>query len=361
MSRGDALGSSSEFDKPIYLVAEQGDEPSAYSVIKIDAAAGGDKSLRARTVADLHNTQQGMSFVAAHSEHGSWIVGIGGRQYGCTIIFDPTTRETFRGPGTAFPKHEPVLISHGGEVYVISRRPQVVPYLDFEPWFQSLSFNNGVPSIDCGVVPSWSFLPPPPFFPCVLDPYEFASPPKITVTSYASVGSHILLSPQPELKLGTYGFHVVEKTWEKVCDENLPFAGQAVPLGGSLFAACQYSNPLTATALVFHMYLAVQNTAVNTTRLTIQEIHTVVSKEAIPQPLFCPLGKDSFCSIRLPPLNPIHDKSNRPNMVHIISTNFQIENTEATIQVKEHIHTYKCRRQFGLMDSAMPVVAALSM
>ncbi|CAN6290186.1 unnamed protein product [Urochloa humidicola] len=105
-SRGDMLGSSSEFDKPIYLVAEQENERSVYSSIKVDAAAGGDEPLRARTVADLHNTEHGMSFVAAHSKHGSWIVGIGGRRYGSTIIFDPTTLETFRGPGIVSPKDE---------------------------------------------------------------------------------------------------------------------------------------------------------------------------------------------------------------------------------------------------------------
>ncbi|CAN6285077.1 unnamed protein product [Urochloa humidicola] len=361
-SRGDMLGSSSEFDKPIYLVAEQENEQSAYSVIKIDAAAaGGDEPLRARAVADLHNTEHGMSFVTAHSKHGSWIVGIGGRQYGCSIIFDPSTLETFRGPFIVCPKDEPVLISHGGEVYVVARRPQVVPDLDFEPWFQSLSFNNGVPSIDCGVFPSWNFLAPPPFFPCELDPYEFADPPKITVTSFVAVGSHILLSPQPELKVGTYGFRVVEETWEKVCDENLPFADQAVPLGNSLIAGCRYNNPLTATALVFRMSLTTQKTAVNTTRLSIQEIHTVESEEIIHRPLFCPLGKGSFCCIRLWALDPIHDEANRPKRVQIILTTIQTENTEASAIQVLHIHAYKCRGQFGFMGSAMPVVAALSL
>jgi hypothetical protein len=37
--------------------------------------------------------------------------------------------------------------------------------------------------------------------------------------------------------VGTYAFHVVNKTWEKIHDENLPFVGQVVPLCGSLFAA----------------------------------------------------------------------------------------------------------------------------
>ena len=51
------------------------------------------------------------------------------------------------------------------------------------------------------------------------------------------MGSYILISPQPELVVGTYAFHVVNKTWEKIHDENLPFVGQVVPLCGSLFAA----------------------------------------------------------------------------------------------------------------------------
>jgi hypothetical protein len=62
-SEGDTRGSSSEFAKPIYLVAEQDDEQSAYSVIEIDAAAtdadaaaAGDEPLRARTVAALQDT-----------------------------------------------------------------------------------------------------------------------------------------------------------------------------------------------------------------------------------------------------------------------------------------------------------------
>jgi hypothetical protein len=32
--------------------------------------------------------------------------------------------------------------------------------------------------------------------------------------------------------------------------------------------------------------------------LSIRELQVVVSEETIPQPLFCPLGKGSFCFIR---------------------------------------------------------------
>lgn len=121
-SRGDGtLGSSSpssssEFAKSIYLVAEQEineQSSAAHSIIKIDAdaaAAGDDEPRRARTVADLHDTEHGTSFVAAHSEHGSWIVSVGGRRNGFVTIFDPSTLKTFRGQRIVSPKHQPVLI-----------------------------------------------------------------------------------------------------------------------------------------------------------------------------------------------------------------------------------------------------------
>ncbi|CAN6330435.1 unnamed protein product [Urochloa humidicola] len=228
-----------------------------------------------------------MSFVAAHSKHGSWIVGAGGGLRAGTIIFDPRTLKTFQGPRLRYPKHKPVLISHGGEVYAISSRPRVVRPIDCEPWFESLSFNKGVPSKDCGLFwISWNHLPPPPFFPCFLDPYEFRNPPEISVSSYAVVSSYILISPQPELVVGTYAFHVVNKTWEKIHDKNLTFVGQAVPLGGSLFAACPTANnsiTASASASVFHMSINIPSStpvaAVGTPSLSIQEFKVVASEE----------------------------------------------------------------------------------
>ena len=59
------------------------------------------------------------------------------------------------------------------------------------------------------------------------------------------MSSYILLSAKQELVMGTYAFHMVNKTWEKVHDKNLPFVGQAVPLGvggGGIFAACPVSK-----------------------------------------------------------------------------------------------------------------------
>ncbi|KAF0919011.1 hypothetical protein E2562_027647 [Oryza meyeriana var. granulata] len=67
-----------EFAKPVYFVAEHGVKQPAYSVYKVDVAAAADESVHARALARLSVTEHGMSFIAAHSKHGSWIVGVGG-------------------------------------------------------------------------------------------------------------------------------------------------------------------------------------------------------------------------------------------------------------------------------------------
>ncbi|CAL4904384.1 unnamed protein product [Urochloa decumbens] len=378
----DTTESSSEFAKPVYLVAAREDDPAAYSVLNVDATAvaGGDERPHIHTVAELPRAEPGMSFVAAHSKHGSWIVGVGGGLRAGTIIFDPRTLKTFQGPRLGYPKHKPVLISHGGEVYAISGYPRVVRPIDYEPWFESLSFNKGVPSKECGLWVSWSQLPPPPFFPCFLDPYEFRNPPEISVSSYAVVGSYILLSPQPELVVGTYAFHMVNKTWEKIHDKNLTFVGQAMPLGGSLFAACPIANnsiTASASASVFHMSIKVPSSttvaAVGTPSLSIQEFKVVASEDKISRPLFCSLGKDSFCFIRLG--SSCRRKSRKAlQRLRVSLTELSIENTETimthcqsqdakankdllvAVQVKEQSHTCKSDGLFG-----MSVVAAFSM
>jgi len=295
-----------------------------------------------------------MSFVSVHSKHGSWIVGVGGGLRAGTIIFDPSTLKTYQGPRFLHPNSDPVLLSLAGEVYALSRRPRVVPVpdIDFEPWFQSLSFNNEVP-IGGGVGRTyWCELPPPPFFPSSLNPYQFRNPPEISVTSYAAVGSsHILLSgvsaQQEELiVLGTYAFHVVNKTWEKVHAENLPFVGQAMTLGGSgnLFVACPISKEnngaTAASASMFHISikeassstpmsppsLLIKEFPMPSPSLSIQEFPVKASEGRIFKPLFCPLGKGSFCSIMLGSSLRSRGKPNCPKEDQVILSAFQIEN-----------------------------------
>ncbi|KAL6846625.1 hypothetical protein ACP4OV_024073 [Aristida adscensionis] len=376
-------GSSAEFAKPVYLVAEREDEQSPYSVLKVDAdaVAGGDKPPRARVVAGMPGTERGMSFVAAHSRHGSWIVGVGGElSASSSVAFDPSTLKTHPGPPLLSPKHEPVLISHRGVVYAISRRPRVVGRMDSEPWFECLSFNKGAPSQGWDW-DYWKSLPSPPFFPSFLNPYQFRNPPEITVTSYVAVGSHILISPQQELMVGTYAFDVGKKTWEKVHDKNLPFIGQAVPLGGSLFAACPVSsNDAAASASVFNIKVSLSTMveAASTPTLTIQEFPVVASEGRIPQPLICPLGVGRFCSVRWGSFRRSRRNANFLKEIRVILATFWTENIEAiltacqsngaeakdlqvTVQVKEQSHTYKSKGRSRLLESASRLVAALSM
>ncbi|CAN6276903.1 unnamed protein product [Urochloa humidicola] len=254
----------------------------------------------------------------------------------------------------------------------MSRRPKVGirAERDFVSWFECIDFNKGAPRIYKMDSCCWRSLPPPPFFPCLMTPEEFRNPPDIEVSSYAAVGPYILVSLQQEDK-GTYGFHVVEKTWEKVCDKGLPFVGQAVPLGGSLFAACSVvpSNAGAASAAcVFHMSIKSSSTPevsteLVTSALSMQEF-PVASEGEIPRPVFCPLGKGSFCSIR----KVAHQSQEANDLVdlQIVSTAFQMENVSDSLkadnlQLEQHNRTYECNAQHLCLDLPMAVVAALSM
>jgi hypothetical protein len=396
--REDSVDSSAEFAKPVYLVAKRCAPTPAYSVLMVDAAAavaGGRETPPARYVGEFAGGRSGMSFVAAHSKHGSWIVGVGGQE-GQFVTYDPSTKEEFTGPSLRMLKHEPILISHGGMLYAMSRRPKVhiKAECDFQPWFECINFNKGVPRILHGDICCWRALPSPPFFPCFLNPEEFRNPPDISVSSYAAVGPYILVSLEQQDK-GTYAFHVVKKTWEKVCDRGLPFVGQAVPLGGSLFAACVVSDNAAATSSVFHMSIKTYTTEVSpelVTRVVSVQDFTVASKGEIPRPLFCPLGKGSFCSIRMAgrqrqesskfcslrkgSLRSIRKAARRCQesnnlMDHkIILTGFQMENIEVTlmgddlkapVHLEQHNRTYEFNAQHLCPHLPMPVVAALSM
>ncbi|KAF8727446.1 hypothetical protein HU200_019054 [Digitaria exilis] len=376
----DKVKSSTDYSKPVYLVAPPLSGQRAPSVFMVEAAAlaDGAEPPPARTVvAQIRGARSGMSFVATHSEQGSWIVGVGGPK-GHTVIYDPSTMKTFEGPELDGPTHKPILISIASKVYALSRRPKVYAHIksDFEPWFVSLSFREGAPSVTGKNFRPWKTLPPPPFFPSLLDPLEYRNPPTIAVSSYVATGSHILLSTDCK-ETGTYAFHVVEEVWGKVCDDNLPFVGQAVALGGSLFAACCtiHNNFATAVA-VLHMSINGSSTPVAPSKLATRllSLHPVASERGPPLPLLCPTGKGCFCSIRLGSPCGFHEGNNldRPQ---IILTAFKIDNFEAACQtgyanakdlqvpvpVRHQNQTYLLPGPFQLKNSLMPVIASISM
>ncbi|KAK3139229.1 hypothetical protein QOZ80_5AG0379900 [Eleusine coracana subsp. coracana] len=365
---GNKVKSSTDYGKPpVYLVSPLLSPQLTFSVFTVDAttAALADPPPRARAVAGMiRGARRGMSLVATHSEQGSWIVGVGGKG-GTTVIYDLSTTKTFEGPELSYPKHNPILISLDSKVYAISRRPRVHDKkYDFEPWFESLSFRKGIPTI--------------------------------SVSSYAAIGSHILLSPD-SLQSGTFAFHVVEKKWDKVCDDNLPFVGQAVALGDGLFAACY----TTATAAIFHMSIIVKGSSTipaagASAKLTVRllSIHSLASEgdPTLPilcptgkggsfcptLPLLCPTGKGSFCSIKL---GAFHQGNYDSHRQQIILAGFKIDNIKAVltacqtesadeankalqvplVQVQHQNQPYTLHGPFPFKNFRMPVIAALSM
>ncbi|TVU27142.1 hypothetical protein EJB05_29725 [Eragrostis curvula] len=360
--------------KPVCVVAAvSSKQPQlAYSAFLVDADAVA-KPPHARNLVRLAGSEDGMSFVAAHSRHGSWIVGVGGPRGGA-IIYDPSTEETLRAPGLSYPKLEPILISHRGKVYALSRRPRVRCdwESDFVPWFESLNFNKVVPCVHHKGCPPWKSLPSPPFFPLLLRPSQFRNPPNISVSSYAAVGSYILLSL--EQKACTYAFHVEKKTWEKVFENNMPFVGQAVPLGDNLFACREVLSDGAASVVL--MSISISSTPeilgeLTTRSLSIQKFPLASGED--PWPLVYPLGKGSFCSINWVASSPQGDEAGSLKDPQIMLTTFQIDNMEdiltacqtedqnlnVTVHVGQQKQTYELKGQPQFPDSHMPLVVSL--
>uniref|UniRef100_A0ACD5XNW0 Uncharacterized protein n=1 Tax=Avena sativa TaxID=4498 RepID=A0ACD5XNW0_AVESA len=345
-----AVDVASESTKTMHLVLQHGVKEPAYSVFKVDAAAAGCR--RARHLIRLRASRQGMSFVAVHSKPGSWIVGVGGVERPSTIIYDPSTHEEFQGPRPKSAGIDPVLISRSGKIYSISRRPFFKVNLDvvYVSWFQCLSFKKG-PGVSF-----WEDLDPPPFFPARLTPRQWLNPPDICVLSYAAVGSYILLSPEHQPG-GTFAYHIREETWTKIHEKNLPFLGDAVPLGGHYFASRSKSSSAMAV-----FYLAVDESSVPA-RLSVMEF-TVPSEDRIPGQLLCPLGGTSFCAIDLKCSSPSSQSGMLKTAQIILTTcqmNINLTHSEAQVIVKEHRPIYRFRDQARCLASPMPVVAALHM
>ncbi|CAD6218644.1 unnamed protein product [Miscanthus lutarioriparius] len=208
-------GESASAEEPVYLVVEHGVEEPTHSILEL----GRGTAL------------------------GSWVLALIEPPY--------TTPKTFTevlGPRLLYPMMDPILIPHGSELYALSRCPAVVGEVEFMPWF--FVFDLNLPYV--GGATGWREMPPPPIFPCRLNPLEYRNSPEVRVASYAMVGSHIVLSVQQDK--GTCALDVDTKKWEMVDSKNLPFIGHAVPLGGHHFVAC--SKARDGAAAVFFMEVA---------------------------------------------------------------------------------------------------------
>lgn len=163
------------------------------------------------------------------------------------------------------------------------------------------------------------------------------NPPAIRVASYAMVDSHILLSMQLDnvtspdkvarkyrKYMGTYGYDMEKKVWEMVHEMNLPYLGQAVPLGDQLFLA--RSKERDGAYAVYYMHVG-QSTS-GTSELSIIEVPLVVPKaRPILGELLVPLGRGRFSSVHFRSVDAEPEsKFSKPSDVHgtysIVKENF---------------------------------------
>ncbi|KAG2644420.1 hypothetical protein PVAP13_2KG203090 [Panicum virgatum] len=316
-------GEAAAARQPVYLVVEHGVEEPTHSILEVAAAGPAlrppaavidrpgaaprplrygrcDTSFAAvrtrygpRSAAPrpLRYGRCDIFFAAVRTRYGPRIVGLGQDR---NLIYNPETSKEVQGPPLLDRLAHPVLIPHGSELFALSRSPSVFLGADFMPWFFIFDLDK-----DAG----WRSLPPPPVFPCRLNPLEYRDPPEVRVAAYAVVGSHILLSVQQDK--GTCAFDVDARKWEMEDDRNLPFVGQAVSLGGHRFVAC--SRARGGTAAVYRIEVVPAGTTEPTGRaeLSVSIIELPVkSKGIVPGQLLCAMGTGRFSSLDIRSADP---------------------------------------------------------
>ncbi|KAM3277640.1 hypothetical protein ACQJBY_045501 [Aegilops geniculata] len=374
---------------PVYLVVEHeqaNENEPAHSILTFGTTTRTPRI-------PLHLSQRGMSFAAMESpqEPGSrWIVGVGGDDQIHTTIYDVAASKEWQGPWLHTAKMDPLLVPLRGRLYVLSRRPSVrrgASGLDYLPWFEQISFEDGRPR--CAEV--CEELEPPPVFPCRIAPPEYRDPPPVRVASYATVGSHILLSvtvrvPKADRKKyrrscgykvdmrkykGTCGYDVDRHVWEMVHGRNLPFRGRAVPLslgGGQLFLARSKERGRGgAAAAVYRMHVQVgqSESGTRTSELCIAEVPLVVREGrrlALGELVF-PLERGRFSCVYVPS---VVDPSPESKL-RVVRRTYSMEkggddDDDAVILKKQPGRVYKLAdRRSCPLARPLPVVAAFTM
>lgn len=204
----------------------------------------------------------------------------------------------------------------------------------------------------------WREMPPPPIFPCRLNPLEYRNPPEVRVASYAMVGSHIVLSVQQDK--GTCAFDVDTKKWEMVDSKNLPFIGHAVPLGGHRFVSCSKARD-GAAAVFFMKVFPPGTTSTGKTELYITEL-LVESKGIVPGHFWCAMGMGRFSSIDIRLVDPGPEgKLDKARIVHRTYSQGDYARTNSVVIVKKQRQIYKLRDRSCHLAYPLPVVAALTL
>jgi hypothetical protein len=295
---------------------------------------------------------------------------VGGNKHLYTAIYDVAASKEYHGPNLRINKMDPVLIPFRGQLYVLSRRPSIkwgAMGLDFPPWFERICFRDGRPR--CSLLSQ--DLEPPPVFPCRINPIEYNSnPPEVRVASYATVGSHILLSVQLDNAgrvkrkyKGTCGYDVDRDVWEMVHDMNLPFLGQAVSLGDHLFLA--RSKVRNGAAVVYSMEVGQSSSGSGRSELSIREVKVVVAPKGriVLGELLFPLERGRFSSVRVRSADPCPE-SKMKKIVRVVHRSYAVvgyNSAESSVTIaKEHRQAYKLVDRSCPLAHPSPVVAAFT-
>nr|XP_051220238.1 uncharacterized protein LOC127337972 [Lolium perenne] len=358
-------------DQPVYLVVEHKVKEPSHSIVITGTTTP-------QVMIPLRHAKRGMSFAVVDSR---WIVGVGGH-YRCHFtIYDLTTSTESGGPWLYTNKVNPVLIPHRD---MLDLHPLQPPQDRRRCRFPALVRGDrlqGRPSC----FPSRK-LPPPPIFPYCINPLEYLHPPDVRYTAHAVVGSHILLSvsytaasyslrlrkqlqmlqipPEPEEK-GTCAFDVDTREWEMVDSKNLPFVGEARPLGvgGHLFAAARSSDGATA---VYHIEILTCDST-KKTHLSILEL-PMEGRRIIQGQLFSFSGAGRLCTFDVRFKDPVNGGALRKAFVvhstydvKVVDANGETIDALASLVVKRRRRSYKLVGRSHLLAYPAPVVSALTL
>jgi len=241
-------------------------------------------------------------------------------------------------------------------VYALSRRPRVVPVpdIDFEPWFQGVSCRRRPSSLRHWTPISFVILrrfqsrPMLPWAPWAPAFWRFCT---TSTTRRTDCFGYLCFScgeqdvgegprwksavcwpghapwrrRQPLRRLP----HIQGEQWCHSC------VCPAVP---HLYQGGILVHPHVAPSLLIKEF------PMPSPSLSIQEFPVKASEGRIPKPLFCPLGKGSFCSI---------GKPNCPKEDQVILTFFQIENIDPILNACQSVGT-TCKSPYKWRNRDMP-------
>jgi hypothetical protein len=152
---------------------------------------------------------------------------------------------------------------------------------------------------------------------------------------------------------GTCGYDVDRDVWEMVHDKNLPFLGQAVPLGDHLFLARSKVGNGSA-AVVYSMEVGQSSSGSGRSELSIREVKVVVAPKGriVLGELLFPLEKGRFSSVRVRSANPCPE-SKMKKIVRVVRRSYAVvgyNSAENNVTIAKQY-----RQAYKLVDRSCPL------